>query len=416
MLRRRGNYTSRVEGDRGSRISPAALILGASAISGATGYLVSLLVAARVGVESYAFFSVYWSALFVAVGALGGVQQEVTRATSSGISGGDSSRLPRLAAVSALGVFVFLAMSSLLWAPGIFPDDALDLRWSLAWGVASYLVVAVVCGALYGVRAWWGLAAMIVIDGALRLAGVLIVLGTSSDLVALGWAVALPFPLTVLIMLPILNRRLRLATVDVGYRRLGWNVARTVVATAATATLVSGFPLLLRATSPSASAAAIGPLILALTLTRAPIVIPLMSLQSYLIVYFADRLTALRSNALKMVMLLLVGAFALAVLAALIGPGLLIAVFGGDFTVSPWLVFLLVSSSGLIAAMCVSGPAVLARSGHAAFAIGWIVASLSTIVILLLDLPLEIKTTSALVVGPLVGLSVHLVVIVRGTR
>lgn len=395
--------------------NPAVLILGASIVSGATGYLITAILPARLGVVDYAAFAVFWSALFILTGSFGGVQQEYTRATSERVPGvpRTGARPAVFALVVAAGLFALLAATTPLWSPIVLPGAA-PLAWPLALGAACYVLVAALSGSLYGIRLWYPLVALIAVDGLLRLAGVLLVLLLGGGLPELGWAVAAPFPLAIAIVLPFIARRMATGLhLDVGYRALSWNVARTVLAAAATATLISGFPLLLRITSPDAPGAEIGPLILALTLTRAPIVIPLLSLQSYLVVHFGDGAESLARRALTLIGLVVAGALVLAGLAAWIGPGILLALFGSGFVVGPGVLFALVASSGLVAALCVSGPAVLARSQHGVYVGGWLVASLVTIGLLLVPLPLEGKTLLALLGGPLVGLAVHLVALAR---
>lgn len=397
-------------------INPGVLILAASVVSGAMGYLVTWIVAASVGPAAYAAFAVFWSALFILTGAFGGVQQEYTRASGPRDSGSvrTGARPAVFAVAVAAGLFALLAATSPLWMPVVLPGVP-SLVWPLALGAASYVLVAALCGVLYGVRSWYPLALLIAVDGVLRLAGVLLVLGLGGGLAELGWAVALPFPLAIAMVLPFIAGRLvGRVQLDVGYRSLSWNTARTVVAAAATATLISGFPLLLRVTSPDVADAALGPLVLALTLTRAPIVIPLLSLQSYLVVHFGDHADTIGRRALRLVGVVLAGALLLAGLAAWIGPGMLVALFGSGFFVEPWVLFALVASSGLVAALCVSGPAVLARSQHGVYVGGWIVASLVTVGLLLLPLALDARMTLALVGGPLVGLAVHLAALARG--
>lgn len=392
-----------------TRVSPAVLILTATIASGATGYLVTWIVAAQIDAAAYTTFAVYWSTLYLVVGAFGGVQQEVTRATKTRTEGGWVRARVSVFAL-ALGAVVFgaLAATGPLWTPIVFPASSVGMLWPLAIGAGSYVLVASLCGVLYGVRFWYPLALMIVFDGVLRLLGILLALSLGGGMEALAWAVAVPFPLTIALVLPLIAHRLmRRVTLDVGYRQLTWNVARTVLAAAATASLISGFPLLLRVTSPEVSDAAMAPLILALTLTRAPIVIPLMSMQSYLVVYFLDHPDTDVSRTLRAQGAIVAGSLLLAGLAAWTGPWIITVLFGAGFAISPGMIFVLVASSGLVAALCVSGPAVLARSAHGMYLAGWSCAAVVTLLSLFLPLEFERKVLLALLVGPLSGILVH---------
>jgi hypothetical protein len=58
--------------------------------------------------------------------------------------------------------------------------------------------------------------------------------------------------------------------------------------------------------------------------------------------------------------------------------------------------------------MCVTAPAVLARSKHSVYSAGWVAGALVTIATLLLPLDFASRTVWALLAGPIVGLLVHL--------
>jgi hypothetical protein len=407
------------------RASPLVLVLGATVASGALGYLVTIVVAVDLGAEAYVGFAVFWSALYLCVGTFSGVQQEVTRASSARLDGtvdnSNSSGARTLAVFTAvLAVAVVLVIAALTTTVGrwVFGDDAAGLAGPLAVGVASFVVVAALSGALYGVRAWTTLAVTIALDGVIRIAAIGLILAADGSLVELGWAVVAPFPLAVMLVLPFVARRLATTLhVDVSYRALSWNVARTVTGAAATALLISGFPLVLQALSADESPAVIGPLILSLTLTRAPIVIPLLALQSYFIVRFGERPSRAGVATSRTVALVLAAAVGLGLLSAVVGPAVLVAVFGAEFMVSGMLLFVLVASSGLVAALCVTGPATLALGHHSAFATGWAAAAATTVLLLsLVPGNIGLRASIALVAGPVAGLIVHAIAISRGAR
>ncbi|MEY2849987.1 MAG: hypothetical protein RI885_2654 [Actinomycetota bacterium] len=399
-------------------LGPAGLILGASILSGASGYLVTILVAAALDAADYAVFAVFWSALYLAVGAFGGVQQEITRSTTRseaapGPSRPGMARVAVFASVLAVGTTVVLASTAVVWAPVVLGrgTDAVAAGIALAVGVGSYIVVAAVAGAFYGARWWVPIAALILIDGLTRLVVVAAALVTSASAVWLTIAVIAPFPLALLAVGPFVARRLRRSTrADVGYRALTWNTTRTVVAAASTAVIVSGFPVLLSVTSAEVPRAALGPIVLAVTLTRAPIVIPLLALQSYLVVRFTGRPPDLR-RLTALVGAVIVAGIALAGVAALVGPAVFEGLFGAALVVDGVVLFVVVASSGLVAALCISGPVLLALSAHSAYVLGWLVAAAATVLLLLVPSGLEARACLALVGGPLAGLIVQLVAV-----
>ena len=103
--------------------------------------------------------------------------------------------------------------------------------------------------------------------------------------------------------------------------------AHSIAAAGASAILVMGFPVLLKATSGRPGCAG-GVVILAVTLTRAPLLVPLTAMQGNLIAHFVDqrseRLRALLGPAAVVAGLGAVGVAA----AGLFGPWLLRVAFG----------------------------------------------------------------------------------------
>ena len=394
-----------------TRPSGFGLIIIATGVSGVAGYLVTFLVYRGVGQADYALFAVFWAALYLVVGGLSGVQQEITRATHriefSAARRASAARTFALS-VSALVLVVVLATSP-LWAGAVFRDSAGWLVLPLAVGTASYVLVAVLCGSLYGVSRWDSLALMIAADGILRLLLVGLGLLVTHDIVALAWCVALPFPLAIgLLWFAIRRGFVGTSSLDVGFRTLSWNVARTVLASVSTAVLVSGFPLLLGVAAKGQDARFVGELIFTITLTRAPLIVTVMSLQSYFIVRFRDHASTWFRGFARVQLLILAGAVLLAGLGWWLGQPVFELASGRPSAVDGPLIALLVISSALVAALCVSGAAVLARSSHFVYSIGWVAAAVVTIGVMVLPLELVPRVVTALLLGPIAGLVVHL--------
>jgi hypothetical protein len=401
------------------RADGLVVIGGATIIAGIAGYAVTLLVYRVVGASAYAIFAVFWAALYLLVGGLNGIQQEVTRATFA-IEPGTRTRPNRarnLGIVATAGVFVLVLATALAWNHAVFTTEGWALVFPLAVGAASYVLVAVLGGSLYGVSQWRFIALMIASDGILRVLLVGIGLIFTRDVVALAWLVALPFPLVVLLLWPVIRRGFVGRTdVDASYRRLSWNALRAVVASVSTAVLVSGFPLLLGVTAHGQPAALVGELIFAITLTRAPLIVSVMALQSYFVVRFRDLGPAWFALFLRA--LGIVGALAviLAVLGWTAGRPVLEWVSGHPVPISGATIAILVASSALVGALCLTGPAVLARSLHLGYSLGWAVAAVVTIVIMSLPIAFLTKVNCALLIGPVAGLVVHVIFLVPGVR
>lgn len=391
------------------RLDGVAAIIAATVVAGIAGYLVTVVVYATTGPAAYALFAIFWGALYLLVGALSGVQQEITRATRpvDPADRGPASRARNFGLVLAVSVVVLTIATAPAWADVVFADHGIALALPVAIGAGSYVLVATLCGSLYGVSQWRSLALMIAVDGLLRLTLVLVALTVTTDIVVLAWAAALPFPLTIALLWPVVRRGfVNRSDIDVGYRALSWNVSRTVLASASTAVLVSAFPLVLGATAWDEDQTLVGELIFAITLSRAPLIVTIMSLQGYLVVRFRDGSRWRRDLAVLVAGILGAGAV-LSGLAALIGPPILTMITGRSSAIDGGTVAVLVASSALVGALCATAAALLARGRHLGYSLGWVLAAVATVVVLLLPLDLLSRVGLALVIGPVVGLCAH---------
>ena len=264
-------------------------------------------------------------------------------------------------------------------------------------------------GVFAGAGKWKHLAAVIALDAILRFGGVVGVLALGGDLQLLAWSVILPFPLSLAIVtLAEPRTTMTLSWTPVGLGRLLLNSAHTVVAATAMALIVNGFPMVLAFFARPDQNEELGALILAITFTRAPILVPMFALQSYLITRFAGSLSGpwrLIGQALAMIAVLMVP---LAGATALWGDRL--------FDLSASALVPLVVSSGFIGALCVTGSALVARGALRANTAGWMVAAAVSIGVLFIPLTLESRAAVALSAGPLAGLAVQCVCLRRATR
>jgi len=403
---------------RARRLSGISVILIATAISGVAAYGVTLFVPAVIGLAEYKAFSIFWSLLYLIVGALVGIQQEVTRGTKAVLfsAAPEISRARNFGVVTGLAVAAGVVASAPLWVDSAFPGDGWSMVWPLAIGTSSFVMVAVLSGSLYGIAQWAPVALLMVGDALLRLFAVLGVLIFTTDTVALAWAVASPFPATLLIFWWF-NRKSVVGKTQlyVGYRRLSWNVSRTVVAAASTGLIVSGFPFILGLTSSGESDELLGLYILCITVTRAPLIVVAMSLQSYLIVYFRDAGDRFWRTFLVFQSIVLAAGVALAALAWAFGPTVFAWLYPGQLAPDGPFLAVLVVSSALIGAMSICAPAVLARAQHFVYALGWSIAALLTVVALMLPFDLEVRVYISILVGPIAGLLVYVVYLVAAT-
>lgn len=403
--------------------SSVALILGATVVSGLAGYVVTWRVFTSVGAAGYGVFSVFWSALFLVVGILFGLQQESTRAVAQTAvqapDAGDRSSAAgairrtsmwSFAAMVAVVIVLAVLATSLLWATPSLGAQNAGLAWFVAIGAGLNCLVAAASGVMAGAGMWRQLAAIVAIDGVLRVIGVVSVLAFTDDLVALAIAVILPFPISLAIVFASAPKALIAnARVAIGLPTLIANTGRTMLAASATAVLINGFPLVLSFFSGPSNHAYLGSLVLAVTLTRAPILVPLMALSSFLVSQFSHHPERATRTMLTIIAGIAAVIAVLCLAAWLWGVAVMQFVFGHQFDLGAGVLVALIASSGLIGALCVSGSAVLARGLHGGYATGWVVASLVSLAVLFIPLDLPIRAALALACGPAVGLAVHLV-------
>ena len=163
-----------------------------------------------------------------------------------------------------------------------------------------------------------------------------------------------------------------------------------------------------------ASVTVIGPSVV--TLTRAPLLVPLTAMQGNLIAHFVDERSD-RVRALIAPVGIIGGVGAVGVLAAgVVGPWLLRVAFGSQYVASGALLAWLTGAAVAIAVLTLTGAAAVAAALHRAYSLGWVGATVASGLLLLLPLPLQTRTVVALLCGPLVGIGVHLLALARAGR
>lgn len=386
-------------------------------LAGIAGYFVLWFSVRRLDPPDYEVFATFWSALYFMVGSLAGFQQEVTRAskptpaqeTIREVSHkGSSFKLAAYAsaAVIALGLLA-------LGASEVFGlnDSQQSLTRSIlpiTIALAGYVVVAVIAGSLYGLSKWLLLALMVLGDAVLRLIFVVWVLTTTADVDALMWAASIPFGLTILLLAPWLRKSLHGKVIsDVPVSRLWRNSFQAVLAAVGMSLMVSGFPLIISVSSAATTVEIVSQAMFIVTLARAPFVILAISLQSLLLVRIKSAANPIRFMT-RLGLVFFGIAIVLMPIGLLISQPLLEFLVGAPSLLSPWFLTCIVISGLMIAYLVITGVAVLARSQHVRYAAGWTIAAVLTVAMLLLPLEFELRIMSALLIPPLVGISIHL--------
>lgn len=402
-----------------SRIGNAGWILLSTAIAGGVAYVVQLFAPALLKNDAtYVAFSILWSAVYLGVSALSGVQQEFSRASHATATPSGSSR--RSSPRTVLYVFGVLCVASLIAAGVITAFVAsrsvpytLDEVFSpVALALVGYLVLAIFTGVLAGMHQWRAVALVLITDAVLRAAVLLLGFRAQWDALALSYAVALPFGITAILGIVVFQRTWRESVeFDESARGLIRNSFTTVLGAVAMGSVISGLPLLIGVTMPGADVEWVAGALFAILITRAPIVTPAIAMQSFIVSNFrvdADRPKKVRSSSLapKITVGLLLMVFVTAI-ATWVGPSLVGWLSAGQLTVSTWLMFAIVTSAFLTACLSSTAAILIARNQHALSAAGWAATAILTVVFLCLPLSQDLRLGAALIIPPLAGIAVH---------
>lgn len=402
------------------RLGGLRAILPAMVLTSILGYAVQLLVPVVVDSTTYAPFASYWGAIYLCVSAVSGVQQEIARAArrrpADAVAAPASSRtLARYAVTVAAGAAVGSAIVGVYLGVFVMRQDIAAVIVLLVVGVAGDALLATIAGGLYGTQHWRGVVWVILTDPALRLiaiagvVGVYKAMGARPGLVPLLFAVSLPFGVAASILWLRHGRGLRDGMVlDAGLGTLLRNTLQTVIAATATGLMISGMPLVVGTIGRHMDSRVVAGTILLVTVVRAPLISPMLALQSYLTIMFRS---SDRSPLKRIAMIggaLLAIAAVLSAVAAVWGPPVVARLLRSYQLPGTPAIVSAVLSAGIVAVLCVTGPAVLARGGHRMFSAGWVIAAVVTIVCAALPFPFDWRLSATLMIGPLLGIVVHL--------
>ena len=363
---------------------------------------------------AYRYFVAFWGLFFASTGLLDGITHETTRSVAAArATGARGTAKPwRFAAVAAV-VVALVGISAGMWAMrGLVPMSPGLATGLLAFGLVSYVFQAVLSGILSGANLWNQYAGLVALDSGVRLALALVAW-------ALGWGLPAFLVITVVgaaSWLVILGGsreargNIRVA-LDVDREAFAGRVATAMVASGASAGLITGFPTAISAAFPDNDASVsilVGAISNAVMLTRAPVLVPLQRFQSALVVRFVKQreriYRALAAPVAAVLGLGVLGFFA----AWALGPWILRVAFPPDLFVDGVTLGLLTFASAFMGTLMITGVAVLALERHGWYVVGWITASAVAFSVLFLA-PWGVATDVivALLAGPLAGALVH---------
>lgn len=400
------------KGDTRKTVAPgrAIAIVGASGVAAVSSLLVTIIAARSLTVEENKEFLVFWALMFGIFGLSNGVQTEVTRATSAARVTGKklTKAMPVVLAMgAAIGALVLI--SSPLWATRMLPTMTYFAVCLIAVGVALNCGQMGLSGSFAGAKLWGYYSGLIASEALTRLVLVLAVAGVLARLWSFEAAIALPALSWLFFLITHNGRRAFRSKADVSASKLVTNVAQTMVSAASWAALVTGFSAMLEVTSPGEDPQILATTMLAVTLTRSPIMMPLQALQGV----FISWATESKGSRIRSIIKLFLGLFGLgafvALLAAAFGPWAMRLLFGDQYSCSAWLLAGLSLASVSMAWLVLSGAVALASNQHRLYALGWVLAAVTTF-LLLLALPFDafVRSLISLAIGPLAGTALQL--------
>ncbi|KTR40669.1 MULTISPECIES: hypothetical protein [Rothia] len=396
-------------------------ILAASMLAAASALVATVLAARALDERGTTEFLVFWSLLFGVFGVMAGVQPEATRAVGAArlrprdAGGSAGARVLPVALGFGAAAALLLVGGAPLWAASFLPTGT---GWAVALlgaGVLLYAGHAAMSGISAG-RDQWTLFAVLGGGEALwRLVAMFGVALIAASVLGLEAAAVSAVLLWILLTLACPGARAASrARADVPAPRLVRNILLSMGSSASSAVLMVGFPFVLRVTEGGGlsrdQSVLLGGLILAISITRSPIMIPLQAFQGVAIsAFLKQRHRPIAAMAKPVGALLGVGALG-AALAGSIGPWLFVLIYGPtyDGVIRGGLLAVLTFGSAVMAALVLSGTAVLALDAHRLYVSGWAVAALTAIGLLFLPLDLVPRAVAALYLGPAAGFGVHL--------
>lgn len=397
-------------------------ITASSIISAGTTFLVTWLAARSLTVEDNKDFLVFWSLTSLVFATLLGVQQESARLIGSHhLSKGNSASVPSQRTYNPLVVATWVGLTCALifaaltpvWLGTVLPAGDWRTVLLITLVTAVYACHVYCIGAMAGTRSWTEYALLISTGGIFCFLCTLLVSVVGGGLLAFQ----LSFLATAFLWLIFVafSPRVRSATRLrlVGRPGAAYRSMLLAVGTAvAMAAMSTGFPIFLEATSSKAeteSDALLAAIILGISITRAPIMMPLQAFQGVAVSYFLAHAQRPTAALLKPVGALLALGAVGAGAAYLLGPWLFDEIYekyagqlDGAFLAA------LTFAAALLAVTTLSGTAALAMGAHRIYLAGWVVTVVVAFGCLLLPLDLETKTIVALMASPVIGAAAHL--------
>lgn len=400
-----------------SRTSPKVLMVGVgSLIAAISTYLLNILAARTLSLTEATGFLTNLALLFFFYGIVVAVTTEFTRSVAASVQTGVAEGPPALPVT--LGIAAAAGVVVLVTSP-IWPRTGLSLTMTLliAVGVMGYTVHSGICGVLSGAGRWGTMSMLVGSEGLGRVGFALVALavGATSDRL-LGAVIAAAFVWVAVVLASAPTRQALHVRLDGALRVQIPRFAAAFAAQGASVALTVSYPVLLKWTTAPAAYDTSAPLLLAISLTRAPLMIPLMAYQSMILAYFVRAPQRAGRGLIAVAGALLGVGLVGAALAWLIGPPILTWMVSPEYFVDGAMMAVLTVSAAGLAMVTVTGAVTQALALHKWFVGGWLTALAVSVLLLLVPGSLSERAAWSLAAGPVAGCLVHAWAILRFGR
>ncbi|MHA7269957.1 hypothetical protein [Arthrobacter sp. HLT1-20] len=317
-----------------------------------------------------------------------------------------------IGAVAALIVATF----SPLWVPVLLPGAPTLLWLGVALAVLLYSGHIGLAGASAGLERWGTYSALAATEALLRLLVILAAALLGGSVVSLEFG-ALSGTIVWLYFAALTpgGRQAFGARADVGLLPYIMRCGFALATAAASAVLITGFPAVIKIAADPGEFASAAPLLLAVSLTRAPIMIPLQAFQGVVMTSLIHSQRPARQVLAKPFAVIVILGVVGACLAALVGPYIML-IFGPDYSVDGLLLGALTLDAAFLAILTLTGTAAMALGKHRLYLAGWVVATAVSVALLFLPTPLAGTVVVSLLIGPILGAVVHTVGVLHYSR
>ena len=389
-----------------------------SLVAAACGYLVLIVASRSLTPSENANFLAFWGVLLGLFGILTGLMTEATRAVKSRSMNASHQRhagapvLPVSLLIGATGALL-VALSTPAWLPSLIPNAPPLLWLGIALAVLLYSGHIGLAGASAGLERWGTYSALAATESVLRLLVMAAAAFLGGSLAGLEFG-ALAGTLVWLYFAIVTKggRTALRARADVGIPAYIVRCCLAMATAAATAILITGFPAVIKIAANPADFALAAPLLLAVSLTRAPIMIPLQAFQGVVMTSLIHSQQPVHRVLAKPFAAILGLGVIGGLLAAVVGPYIML-IFGPDYVVDGWLLGALTFAAAFLAILTLTGTAAMALGRHRLYLAGWVVATLVSVSILFVPGALAQTVVLSLFIGPIVGSIVHAVGVLR---